>query len=323
MIGKSKFSRSSSVLEAFEKYLASTNIHLHFDGIAEIPATRTLKQQLRLTHKESGIHVLLLVDDIAVTEVPKIIQNFIAIKPICKQMFFPCFVFSFYPIFCLFKFVLHSIQGRNLIEYILAWQNAVNGILNESFAFRFNTYTIAILVIFFMQVNYEMPLRSELADAKKKPGASLKKDIKNIDKMLADFFYFYSNRYQVWNHVISVNIGRWQERRIQDQQKHFLPDQKRYVNECNMNFPIETNETTELKSDFFFCSKFQFHRLRDGINGNQANWKNCTMYIEDVLRSGVNVAAEIPTKDAYGFQEVCQIFAKKQICQKICHVDDN
>lgn len=82
--GKSKFSRPSSVLEAFEKYLEGANIHVHFDGIAEVPASRTLKQQLRLIHKESGIHVLLLVDDIAVTEVPKIIRNFITIKPICK-----------------------------------------------------------------------------------------------------------------------------------------------------------------------------------------------------------------------------------------------
>lgn len=82
--GKSKFSQASSVLEAFENYLASTNIYVHFDGIAEIPASRALKEQLRLIHKESGIHVLLLVDNIAVTEVPKIIRDFIAIKPICE-----------------------------------------------------------------------------------------------------------------------------------------------------------------------------------------------------------------------------------------------
>lgn len=67
---------------------------------------------------------------------------------------------------------------------------------------------------------------------------------------------------------------------------------------------------------------FLILRLRDGINGNPANWKNCTMYIEDLARSGVNVGAEITTKDAYGFQEICQIFAKKHICQKICHEDD-
>lgn len=46
------------------------------------------------------------------------------------------------------------------------------------------------------------------------------------------------------------------------------------------------------------------------------------MYIEDLLRSGVNVAAEITTKDAYGFQEICQMFAKKQICQKICQKEE-
>lgn len=73
-----------SVLESFEKYLASTNIQLHFDGIAEIPASRTLKQQLRMIHKETGIRVLLLADEIAVSQTPKIIRDFIEIKPICK-----------------------------------------------------------------------------------------------------------------------------------------------------------------------------------------------------------------------------------------------
>lgn len=86
-----------------------------------------------------------------------------------------------------------------------------------------------------MQVNYEIPVISEIAairsnaDAMKKATASFKKDLKNIDKILADFFWFYGQRYQIWNHVISLNIGRWQERRIQDQQKHFLPNQKRSV----------------------------------------------------------------------------------------------
>lgn len=62
-----------------------------------------------------------------------------------------------------------------------------------------------------------------------------------------------------------------------------------------------------------------FFRLRDGMNEHPQNWKNCTMYVEDLLRSGVNIAAEITTKDAYGFQEICQMFAKKHIWQKICH----
>lgn len=101
--------------------------------------------------------------------------------------------------------------------------------------FGFNTYIIAILVIFFMQVNYDVPTIQELAsmrpnaDAIKKSNASLHKDVDSLDKLLVDFFYFYGNRYQIWNHVISLNIGRWQERRTQDQQKWFLPNQKRFV----------------------------------------------------------------------------------------------
>ena len=74
----------SLVLESFEKYLTKTDIQLNFDGIAEILASRTLKQQLRMIHKESGIHVLLLADDAAVAEAQKIIRDFIAAKPICK-----------------------------------------------------------------------------------------------------------------------------------------------------------------------------------------------------------------------------------------------
>lgn len=238
-IGKSKFSRTSNVLESFEKYLASTNIHLHFDEIAEIPASRALKQQLRLIHKESGIQVLLLVDDIAVTEVPKIIRDFIAIKPICEQISFNIIhlkhLNNFKPsLKCFYSYIR---LGRNMIEYVLAWQNALNGILaqNEAGGFQFNAYIISVLVIFFMQVNYDIPAISDIGtiksnpDALKKASASLKKDMTNIDKMLADFFWFYGQRYQIWNHVISLNIGRWQERRIQDQQKHFLPNQKRYV----------------------------------------------------------------------------------------------
>lgn len=124
-----------------------------------------------------------------------------------------------------------------MIECIAAWQNALNSILapNGTIAFQFNTYLISVLVIFFMQVNYDVPIIQEIAsvrsnqEAMKKVNASLKKEMATFDKLLADFFWFYGQRYQIWNHVISLNIGRWQERRIQDQQKFFLPNQKRYI----------------------------------------------------------------------------------------------
>lgn len=82
-IGKSQ-QVQGQVLESFEKYLATTDIQLHFEGIAEVPASRTLKQQLRMIHKESGIHVLLLADDMCVAEASKLIRDFVAVKPICK-----------------------------------------------------------------------------------------------------------------------------------------------------------------------------------------------------------------------------------------------
>lgn len=84
-----------------------------------------------------------------------------------------------------------------------------------------------------MQVNYEAPTIQEMMDtrsnaaAAKKAESSFKKDLAIVDKILADFFWFYGHRYQIWNHVISLSLGRWQERRIQDQQKHFMPNQKR------------------------------------------------------------------------------------------------
>lgn len=49
------------------------------------------------------------------------------------------------------------------------------------------------------------------------------------------FFAFYGNSYQMWNHVISAHIGRWQERRIQPEQKHFPPTQQRFVDFGNIH----------------------------------------------------------------------------------------
>lgn len=122
-----------------------------------------------------------------------------------------------------------------MIECILAWKNALNTILAQAGAsvFQFNTYMICVLVIFFMQVNYDAPIAQDVhsirsnSTAISNADASFRKDLTVFDKILADFFWFYGQRYQIWNHVISLSIGRWQERRIQDQQKFFLPNQKR------------------------------------------------------------------------------------------------
>lgn len=43
----------------------------------------------------------------------------------------------------------------------------------------------------------------------------------NFKALPRQFFEFYGNRYQMWNHVISAHIGQWQERRVQASQTYF------------------------------------------------------------------------------------------------------
>lgn len=126
--------------------------------------------------------------------------------------------------------------GRHLMVYVRAWQNVMNDILFEMFgmnAFRFNTYIIASLVIFFFQLNDDLntivDIPNALLDTKalEEAANSLSDDLKHIRSIIYDFFFMFGERYQMWNHVMSCYIGRWQERRIQAEQKHFAPNQKR------------------------------------------------------------------------------------------------
>lgn len=41
------------------------------------------------------------------------------------------------------------------------------------------------------------------------------------------------------------------------------------------------------------------------------NWRNCTMYVQDLIREDVNITAEISKKQAEKFQKMCQMFAEK------------
>lgn len=56
--------------------------------------------------------------------------------------------------------------------------------------------------------------------------------------------------------------------------------------------------------------------MRDAIETNPGNWENCTMFIEDIKSPTINVAAEIPEKEAHYFKKFCQIlttFSHKKI----------
>lgn len=92
-----------------------------------------------------------------------------------------------------------------------------------SVAFRFNTYIISVLVIFYLQLNYNLPRVSELSN---KVLFSPKEEFGQI---VRGFFKFYGKHFECNNHLISINIGKWQEKKIQKSQQHFSSEQQRFV----------------------------------------------------------------------------------------------
>lgn len=74
--------------------------------------------------------------------------------------------------------------------------------------FEFNTYIISVLVIFFLQMNHNFPTIKETS-------INVCSTISNFKNALKEFFYFYGNHYQIRNHVISTQIGRWQQQHKQ------------------------------------------------------------------------------------------------------------
>lgn len=79
--------------------------------------------------------------------------------------------------------------------------------------------------------------------------------------------------------------------------------------------PISQQFSTPSIQFIYFI--FLYIRLRDGIEKNPENWKNCTMYVQDLIRPGINVTAEVPKKEVDNFQQLCQMFAKQRLCEKL------
>lgn len=106
--------------------------------------------------------------------------------------------------------------GR-LIRLIRAWQDSCVNVAhdNGSECFHFNTYTIAILVIFSMQISHLLPAIAEFvhhfdcndnaADGESPITAT------ELSSSLFGFFCLYGKDYQMHNQVISVHAGRWLE----------------------------------------------------------------------------------------------------------------
>lgn len=65
--------------------MEKTHIGNHFRVMMLLPATGTLKIQLKLIHKQSSVECMLTSDDVGLIKSTKIIQNYITIEPVCKR----------------------------------------------------------------------------------------------------------------------------------------------------------------------------------------------------------------------------------------------
>lgn len=117
--------------------------------------------------------------------------------------------------------------GRELIAYIKAWQKILNEVAarNGIKAFQFNTYIISVLVLFCLQVSYDLPTITTLPSALSK---NIRLSAKTVVNELAhEFFNFYYKYYEISAKVISLSMGRWQDRKAPKQQKQLTPELKR------------------------------------------------------------------------------------------------
>lgn len=58
---------------------------------------------------------------------------------------------------------------------------------------------------------------------------------------------------------------------------------------------------------FFTFIAFINRRLRNGIEASPENWKDCEMFVQDVVRPNINITAEIPKEAVEQFQQICKL----------------
>lgn len=112
--------------------------------------------------------------------------------------------------------------GKQLIAYIKAWTFVLNeqAIKYGLVAFDMNTYTIAMLVIFYLQMNHELPIVTELAST---IASKVKFSSENqLDEFVKEFFEFYGKKFAPKAHLISINVGKWQQKTQVKQRFVFL-----------------------------------------------------------------------------------------------------
>lgn len=128
---------------------------------------------------------------------------------------------------------MNTFLGYHLTAYVRYWLKAINEMLVQKglCPLGFNTYIIAVLVIFFLQLDQKFPKLSDVPSTHSKAIHHVRCHVEKekLQQTIGEFFKFYGEKFQMKRQIISVNIGRWQERFLQSQQTNFTPEQKRFV----------------------------------------------------------------------------------------------
>lgn len=75
-------------------------------------------------------------------------------------------------------------------------------------------------------MNHKLPKVKDLPSViTNKPKFSIKSDLNQLKK---GFFEFYGKSFNCNTHIISIHVGKWQQK-IQEKQKHLTDEQKRSV----------------------------------------------------------------------------------------------
>lgn len=99
-------------------------------------------------------------------------------------------------------------------------------------------HLISVLVIFFCQVSQKLPKLANVPSTQAKwinhsPAVNNDK----LKRAIGQFFQFYGNIYEKKHELISVNIGRWEDRHLTHtfQRAELTPEQKRLIQFVNSN----------------------------------------------------------------------------------------
>lgn len=108
-------------------------------------------------------------------------------------------------------------------------------------------------------MRYDLPTVDEISNPAPKKGS----ETVDLAAMARQFFTFYSKSYKIGEHIISPQIGQWQERQLQREQKNFSNAKKR----CGLPTFFYNNQNF---STFYFdfrvgCAMELKHLLLIGI----------------------------------------------------------